>query len=350
MSVGGSYNGFSSSISVDVSTLSESTTSSTEFGSYFKEISTGSKLVYEDEQWQIPDDDTNTPEPTQLYLVSIATVCDDNGYWSTISDFDSDTAITSFLENRCNNLVYALSNYATYLDLSEPTDDTTFPVIWPDGYYGLLKPTDGCPTESTAGFDFASGWRKQYRQKNGGGHKYSSGNHFAGDLGGKSVKYYFCMKNVEEANTAYSYSWPAGHYCIFKSSYGDCPDDTFGEIGYIQWGDRNKAGKSKVKSTKSNANVPAGIYKKDKTRIYYCCKQDGSANEEIILPTDEPFYLIRLGDFCQQVYGMTVTEETMKIDSNAKRTKTSSTETTVIPYIEGRKQYTMYYCYYTPSE
>ena len=56
------------------------------------------------------------------------------------------------------------------------------------------------------------------------------------------------MNKVEEANNTYSYSWPTGrHYCIFKSSYGDCLDDTFGEPGYTEWGDRNKKAKAKLK-------------------------------------------------------------------------------------------------------
>ena len=289
--------------------------------------------------WQIKDEDTSTPEPTQLFLISIATVCEDEGYWSTIDEL---TDVTTFLNNRCKNLVNAISNYSTYLELSEPSDMNTVPITWPSGYYGLIKPTDGCPTD-TAGFSFSTGWRQQYAHS-GGKHSYSKNNHFEGTQNKNKVKYYFCMKNVENANTEYAQSWPAGQYCIYMQENGKCPDEAFSS-GYIKWGDKDKKGKSKKKSSKSSRNVPAGSYKKDKTKIYFCCREDGSTQEGMYLPNTEPFYLIRKGDDCQEVNGMTVSTETMEIDSNEDRTNYKGN----IPYIKGKNSYTMYYCYYEPE-
>ncbi len=216
--------------------------------------------------------------------------------------------------------------------MTAASDLSSLPIVWPNGYYGLLKPTDGCPSD-TDGFSFQTGWRKQkpFSDKK---HKYSDDHHFEGTLKGKKATYNFCMKNVEEANSLYSQTWPAGQYCIFKSSKGDCPAD-FSE-GYIKWRDQSKG------NSRSHDNVPAGKYGKSKTTIYYCCREDGSADEEIYLPTDDPFYLIRKGDSCQQVSGMTVTEDSMKLRSQKKGNKNAGT----VPYIKGGKPYRLYYCYY----
>ena len=137
---------------MDISTLSESTSSSSEFGSYYKTITVGAKLEFVDDHWEIPSEDTNTPEPTDLHLISIANVCDDEGYWSTVDELSG--GVTDFLSNRCDNLKNALENYATYLDLSAATDLSSLPIVWPDGAYGLHKPTDGCPSD-TNGFSFS---------------------------------------------------------------------------------------------------------------------------------------------------------------------------------------------------
>ena len=128
-------------------------------------------------------------------------------------------------------------------------------------------------------------------------------------------------------------------------SSGTCPDTAFSS-GYIKYGDRNSIWKKKIRSKKSSANVPFGKYKSDKTIIYYCCRDDGSTEEPIYLPNTEPFYLMRNGDNCQQVEGMTVTTESMEIDSEKKNSKYRGS----VPSLTGRNSYTVYYCYYEPEE
>ena len=263
-------------------------------------------------------------------MISIANVCDDEGYWSTVDELSG--GITDFLSNRCDNLKNAIENYATYLDLSAATDLSILPIVWPDGAYGLHKPTDGCPSD-TNGFSYSSGWVKQKPYKNS--HKYSDNHHFEGTLTKSTAQYYFCMKNVEQANTIYRQSWPAGSYCLYKSSETtQCPTD-FAE-GSIKWRDRDN------KNERSNNNLPDGEYSRDKTLIKYCCRDDGGTSDEIYLPTGDPFYLIRKGDECQAVSGMTVTTDTMKIRSKKSGGETSGN----IPSVEGNP-YKLFYCYYS---
>lgn len=317
---------------MDIDTLSETTSSSSEFGSYFKTITTGATLRYDsdEEHWYIPDDDTAAAEPTQLYLVSIAIVCEDYGYWSTVLDSDSD--IEKLIANRCTTLETAISGYASYLGVSSGTDDTNLPIVWPDGLYGLLQSTDRCPTNTT-GFSFQEGWRKlSNKKKKDKKNKYTDGHHFYGTFSKTKVTMYFCMKNTEEANSQYSASWPAGQYCIFRNRLGECPED-FDE-GTVKW-------ENQKKSKGSRENYPYGSYKKKKTKMHYCCRQDGSANEDIYLPTADPFYLVRKGDSCQSVSGMTVADEYMRIRN--KEFKTSG----ILPYIDQDKR--VYYCYYYPE-
>jgi len=46
--------------------------------------------------------------------------------------------------------------------------------------------------------------------------------------------------------------------------------------------------------------LPDGVYNRN-TRIYFCCRNDGSADLPVLLPTAAPFYLLKFGDQCQKV-------------------------------------------------
>ena len=47
--------------------------------------------------------------------------------------------------------------------------------------------------------------------------------------------------------------------------------------------------------------LPDGSYNKN-TKIQYCCRNDGSTERPVQLPSSAPFYLYKLGDACQEVY------------------------------------------------
>ena len=144
---------------------------------------------------------------------------------------------------------------------------------------------------------------------------------------------YYCSFTYPSNNT----QWPHGSYCIGR--YGPSCPDGFTE-GVVFWDDENYYSYSITGRV-----VPSGKYDCD-TRIYYCCRSDGSIDTPIVLPTAKPFYLLRQSvDGCQQVQGMNVTMEwvyTDNEDDNNMNYRRGS-----VPYIEGTTDYTIFYCYYS---
>ena len=101
----------------------------------------------------------------------------------------------------------------------------------------------------------------------------------------------------------------------------------------------------------SSGTLPSGTYDRN-TQIEFCCKKDGYSHLPIKLPNQDPFYLLRYGDSCQQVEGMTVTEEW--VYWAGVNTVNWDSQGGVYPYRE-RSSYPeiytrLFYCYYEPEE
>ena len=133
--------------------------------------------------------------------------------------------------------------------------------------------------------------------------------------------------------------WPSGSYCIVKLS-APCPGGF--EEGYLFWDDENDNNDNYVRG-----DVPDGTFDTN-TLIKYCCRSDGNITTPISLPNTEPFVLLQQSDDgCQQVQGMSVSSEWVftddENDCNLNR-KSGST-----PYVEGARDFRVYYCYYTPE-
>ena len=45
---------------------------------------------------------------------------------------------------------------------------------------------------------------------------------------------------------------------------------------------------------------PDGVYNVN-TKMYFCCREDGPPSREIFLPNDNPFYLLKRFESCQEV-------------------------------------------------
>lgn len=132
----------------------------------------------------------------------------------------------------------------------------------------------------------------------GGLQKKSTG----GSVQRSGVVQHFCMKTRTVVSSRYSRDWPAGEYCIFQ--YGDrCPPGF--KNGYITWRDTQDV----LSDSTVRGYVPKGNYTRQTTTIYFCCRDDGSAENLIELPTDAPFYLLRYGKSCQKVEGMSEKEQ-----------------------------------------
>ncbi|CAC5419766.1 unnamed protein product [Mytilus coruscus] len=196
---------------------------------------------------------------------------------------------------------------------------------WPSGRYSIPKPKTGCPS------GWAEGWRYQDNEDNRNINSVSpnQGHHFFGTFS-SNTKMYYCTK------TSYSGSrtWPQGNYCIAR--YGDsCPTGFC--TGYIYWDDEDN-----VNVNSKGGVVPDGVYDRN-TKIYYCCRSDGSAYSRINMPANNPFYMYKYTSRCQHVRGMNDTVESVKMDDEDDRNNSSDngchprkTDTTEV-----------FYCYYS---
>ena len=177
-----------------------------------------------------------------------------------------------------------------------------FNTQWPSGRWGLLQSESGCPVNIN--LTWLTGSRRQSTESYGNNENdWKPVNHFM-PLENTIVEHVFfffhlvtvCMTQnfCMTASTVGNNEWPRGTYCIF--AFGGCPN----RFDYcpVKWDDY-----SHLYGFNKNAHsgsLPTGIYNTD-TTIWYCCRSDGSVNDEIILPTQKPFYLMRYGNQCQKV-------------------------------------------------
>ena len=88
-------------------------------------------------------------------------------------------------------------------------------------------------------------------------------------------------------------SWPPGKYCIYKKGH-ECPSSM--EEGFVIWDDENTDNQNEV-----GGSVPEGLYSDD-TKIYFCCKTDGSVDRPVQLPIQSDFLLFAYQSTkCQKV-------------------------------------------------
>ncbi|GFO21129.1 Apextrin-like protein 2 [Plakobranchus ocellatus] len=213
--------------------------------------------------------------------------------------------------------------------------DRGFLQLWPRGSYALPQPKSGCPSSAMAAF--VPGYRRHHTESNSRNKdQVSEGNHLQPSvLERQSSQNYvyqrFCVKNDRLSPGPV---WPAGTYCINKME--ECP--LFFEEGSIKWTDQGKGGES----TTSGA-VPNGQYTEASTRLFYCCRKDAAVDEPADLPRAQPFYLYRFGGKCQQVNGMSVTEEFIRFDT----VNVNNSDEAVDPHPDGEiNDVVLHLCYY----
>lgn len=116
-----------------------------------------------------------------------------------------------------------------------------------------------------------------------------------------STTYNFCTKKKTHKN-ATSITWPSGRYCMYQMD-GVCP--TGFSSGYIQYDDmQNPSNFSGI--------LPDGQFESD-SRFYFCCRDDGSRDNPISLPSGEPFNVFPSSRYCQEVAGMTSDRQFVRI-------------------------------------
>eukprot|EP00058_Branchiostoma_floridae_P028488 XP_002613979.1 hypothetical protein BRAFLDRAFT_67440 [Branchiostoma floridae] len=203
-------------------------------------------------------------------------------------------------------------------------------VDWPTGTYGLPRTNTGCP--ESAGVTWHTGYRYHDTEDDGANNYWTSGLHFDGDFWRGNMYQKFCMKTSSWQGHG---TWPRGSYCIFKRS--GCPSGF--QTGELFWDDEDD----------NNANrrsgvVPDGTYNHN-TLIWYCCRNDGSANTRIPLPSRKPFYLFRFRQGCQKVLRMNVREEYFRWDDEDD--DNINYRRGAHPYdTGGSRDHKLHYCYY----
>ena len=208
----------------------------------------------------------------------------------------------------------------------------TIPNAWPNGAYSLPKPQLGCPSGGGK-FSWHIGWRFQDTEDDDNINAVSSSFSLAGTYN-NNIKTEFCTKT--NTTNDYGLKWPKGSYCIARKG-SSCPAGF--KDGWIYWDDEDSNNRNS-----DSGILPDGAYNRN-TKIYFCCRKDGFATNKIILPTDKPFYLYRLGsDGCQQVTGLNHRQQWVKWD--CEDSNTSNNKGGLYPYVNDWHNIRLYYCYY----
>ncbi|XP_053374836.1 uncharacterized protein LOC128547130 [Mercenaria mercenaria] len=255
----------------------------------------------------------------------------------------SDSIYGTGMKHYATYIKTALSQYTRHTDSGTGTTHTMLidhgikvPISWPVGTYGFMQGTHGCPGGKTI---WSSGWRKYDTEDLRSKNSFSAniGSYLKGEFHSSDIKTYFCMKSSERTSQ-YDMIWQSGAYCILK--HGSCPQGF--STGYVFWDDEDlNNGNAK------GGTLPDGTYDKN-TRIYYCCRNDGSPQTPLLLPTQRPFVLVRYGRICQSVHGMHVRDVFIHWDDEDFGNKDSAGG--MHPLDDGgSNNHRLHFCYYFSS-
>ncbi|XP_072048398.1 uncharacterized protein [Amphiura filiformis] len=207
------------------------------------------------------------------------------------------------------------------------------PSPWPVGTYGLLMPTDGCPSTSIY---FYTGQRKFDTEDSDPNNNWSSPCHLGGWYGKNNMELQFCIKTVLDVNEN---AWPAGEYCIFRFG-GSCPYGM--SEGRVGWDDEDSDNENSHGGT-----LPDGVYDSN-THIDFCCQTSGSASASINLPTNDNFMLFQYNQYqCQEVDGMRATSEWFRWDTEDRNNEDYDTGSHPYKGVEDdNDDIKLHFCYY----
>ncbi|CAH8571135.1 unnamed protein product [Heterobilharzia americana] len=244
---------------------------------------------------------------------------------SNALQFESLTGI--WLENDIVHVIYC--EYAT----GKATNDDL--QNWPVANYAIPKSLNDCPKGSTKA-------TIRHQQDRYGFH-YSQPIHLDGVYfkRKKDILLDYCVftddhNTYRTGNYGAEESLPAGHYCVLRVN-GNCPSDfTEGVLSILEGPEKVDHSKDSADShlnsnTDSNqhtgsipdiirirAHMKQSISKIDRLNYHFCCRTDSPSVDSPIegFPAETgPFYLYRVGDKCQQIAGMHVTEEYICVDA-----------------------------------
>ncbi|XP_054770615.2 uncharacterized protein LOC129278492 isoform X2 [Lytechinus pictus] len=324
---GGGYEGYSSSVVVDIDAISSKFDSSDFFGEHSETLHIGGH---------------DRLEPIRVKVIGIQEIFTDV-FWQLLDEYVTDGLCDVTFKTRMtgvrNNIRRALEQFAGWNNAQMAKDPVIqVPLTWPYGTYTLPMPKVGCPV---AHFYWRTGSRFQDTEKYLPNNYWSDPCHLQGPYHFYNVEQNFCSKTVP-AEDDYDWEWPQGEYCILKKGT-ECPSG-FDE-GWVLWDDSDV-----LNSNRATGELPEGEYDRD-TLMYFCCREDGSASTEVFLPTDDNFFLYQKASTCQQVFGMSVNEEFFRWDGEDDRVVLRDYVGGSTPYNTGEdSDHKIHYCYYYTGE
>ncbi|XP_064637893.1 uncharacterized protein LOC135494074 [Lineus longissimus] len=240
------------------------------------------------------------------------------------------------------NMKKALEKYPGWVGAKRPSDPKmSVALTWPMGSYGLPKPAAGCP--SAKNFKWNEGM--SYWGNHANSYELSRENHFnALSLSKNKNQVHtlpYCVKTSNDKEALLD--WPAGSYCIMQKG-PKCPSGFASSILRYEAKFRFSTIRGKnMKQSLEEGTVPEIKFKQPNTDIYFCCRNDDFAANEIFLPTDKPFYLFpTTARECQKVKGMKVSMEWLKWGKYVKQIPLEREK--LHPAVtEDKKEF---YCYY----
>ncbi|KAK3789725.1 hypothetical protein RRG08_036018 [Elysia crispata] len=173
---------------------------------------------------------------------------------------------------------------------------------WPGGFYALPKPNTGCP-QNGAFLNGTEQFQKihtESRWSNDPSDSHSCA-FPAETLSYVNHRKFVTLEFCEIIYQPRAPHWPHGSFCINKFVLQSCPEgftDGFVQFHNEDSGGRHTEGKNQV-AADDGTHV----------KLFFCCQSSGSAMTPIELPSGSPFMLYRNSGACQQVHGMTVSDE-----------------------------------------
>nr|CAH8862227.1 unnamed protein product [Trichobilharzia regenti] len=232
-----------------------------------------------------------------------------------------------------NAIVHVI--YCEYGTSKTPVDDHQG---WPVANYAIPKSLNNCPKGSVKA-------TMRHQQDRYGFH-YSQPIHLDGVYfkRKKDVLLDYCVftdhhNSYRTGNYGAEESLPAGHYCVLRVN-GNCPTDfTEGVLSILEGPEKLDRSKDSLDSSinsnldptqqssptpdiiRIRAHMKQSKSKIDRLNYHFCCRTDSPSVDtpiEGFPPESGPFYLYRVGDKCQQIAGMHVTEEYICVDAPNK--------------------------------
>ncbi|KAJ8306031.1 hypothetical protein KUTeg_016576 [Tegillarca granosa] len=204
---------------------------------------------------------------TKYFCSNFTMKCENDGYLSVI-------------KHKCKCRCPEGLDYATGCTTIYQGDEEAVRAVWPEGTFTLPKPATGCPP------GFKEGSVTQFASLLDN----SLPVHYKVHVQNETITMDFCTKMHDNKETFSK--WENGQYCILRTG-GRCP------IGFVDGSmrfDNTFPGSDGISGT-----VPDGEFK-DNVLLHFCCKDDGSYKDPILLPIRKPFIMFQKSDEgCQVV-------------------------------------------------